>query len=324
MGNEANNNRKGWGIMRSLITGGTGFLGSYLARELVNRGEEVVLFDIMFNEDHIEPIKDKVKFIKGDLACWAEVLDAVRKSEVDSIYHCGALLSQSAEESPLKAYEVNTLGSWYVLEAARLFGVEKVIFTSTVASFGDHITDPVPNTAPQYPKTLYGVSKVSSERLGEYYKSKFGVDFRGIRFPSVIGPGRGPGGASAYSSLIFEKPVLKESCEVYVRPESCIPILYVKDAVKALIQLGEADEKKLKYRMYNVSGFSPKASEIVEVIKSELPDADIRFEPVEEMVQIVNSWPDALDESEAVNDWGWQSDYDIQKTLLDFINELRP
>ena len=308
--------------MKALITGGTGFLGSYLARELVNRGDEVVLFDVTFNEGLIGPVKDKVEFIKGDLSCWPEVLDAIKRSEADIIYHIGALLSGSAEEFPLKAYEINTLGTWYVLEAARLFNVEKVLFTSTVASFGDHISDPVSNTASQYPKTLYGVSKVSSERLGEYYKGKFGVDFRGIRFPSVIGPGRGSGGVSAYSSLVFEKPVLGEPYEVYVKPESCIPILYVKDAVKALIQLGEADENKLKYRMYNVNGFSPKAKEIVDVIKKEIPGADIKFQPVEEMVDIVNSWPDALDEGEAVNDWDWQSDYDIRKTVMDFKEEL--
>ncbi|UMZ72675.1 NAD-dependent epimerase/dehydratase family protein [Natranaerofaba carboxydovora] len=308
--------------MKALITGGTGFLGSYLARELVGRGDEVVLFDVAFNEGLIDQVKDKVEFVKGDLSCWPEVLDAIKRSEADIIYHCGALLSGSAEELPLKAYEINTLGTWYILEAARLFNVDKVLFTSTVASFGDHISDPVANTAPQYPKTLYGVSKVSSERLGEYYKGKFGVDFRGIRFPSVIGPGRGPGGASAYSSLVFEKPVLGEPYEVYVKPESCIPILYVKDAVKALIQLGEADENKLKYRMYNVNGFSPKAKEIVDVIKKEIAGADIKFEPVKEMVDIVNSWPDALDESEAVRDWGWQSDFDIRKTVMDFKEEL--
>lgn len=309
--------------MINLITGGTGFLGVNLAKELINRGEKVVLFDVAVNSELIAPIEDKVTVVKGDLACWAEVLDVVKKYQVGTIYHCGALLSHSAEDAPLKAYEVNTLGTWYVLEAARLFEVKRVIFTSTVASFGAYITDHVSNTAPQYPRTLYGVSKVSSERLGEYYKIKYDVDFRGVRFPSVIGPGRGPGGASAYSSLVFEKSVLGEPYEIYVEPHCCIPLLYIKDAVKAMIGLNEADEQNLNYRMYNIEGFSPEAGEIAEEIKKKLPEANIDFAPDPEMVKIVDSWPNRLDDTEAQKDWNWKSDYDLEKTIADFTLELK-
>ncbi|UMZ74123.1 NAD-dependent epimerase/dehydratase family protein [Natranaerofaba carboxydovora] len=309
--------------MTSLITGGSGFLGSSIARELISQGENVVLFNRSGKQGMIpDSIVDKVVFEQGDLACWAEVLDVVSKHKVDTIYHCGALLSGSAEESPLKAYEVNTLGTWYILEAARLFDVKKVLFVSSIASFGSYIEDPVPNTAPQYPSTLYGVSKVSSERLGEYYKTKFDVNFRGVRFPSVIGPKRGEGGASAYSSLVFEKAVLGEPYSIYVEPNSKIPLLYIKDAVKALIELGNADENSLNYRMYNIRGFSPTAKQIVEEIKEILPDAEISFDPNQDMINIVDGWPDCLDDSEAQNDWGWKNDYNIKDTLLDFKNEL--
>ncbi len=309
--------------MTTLITGGTGFLGSSLAQELVKEGESVVLFNRSANRDSVPPsIVDKVLFARGDLSCWPEVLDVVNKHNINTIFHCGALLSESAEKFPFKAYEINTLGTWHILEAARLFDVEKILFASSIAAFGAHITDPVSNTAPQYPSTIYGVSKVSSERLGEYYNTKFNIDFRGVRFPSVIGPGRGPGGASAYSSLIFEKPVLGEPYTVYVEAHSCIPLLYIKDAVKALIKLKKADNNDLNYRMYNIAGFSPTVDEIQKEIKKTIPEAMISIHPDEEMVRIVNSWPDALDDSEAQKDWGWKNDFDIHNTILDFNSEL--
>lgn len=307
--------------MSTLITGGYGFLGLNLATQLVERGERVVLFDIQ--PKSLPPSLLDVESVQGDLASFSQVLDVVKRFKVDTIYHCGALLSQAAEESPLKAYEVNTLGTWYVLEAARLFEVENVIFTSTIAAFGSHIEDPTPNVSPQLPTTLYGVSKVSSERLGEYYHSKFGLNFRGVRFPSVIGPGRGEGGASAYSSLMIERAVCGESYTVFVEPSCVIPLLYSKDAVNALITLKEAEESNLRHRMYNVHGFSPTAGEIAKELERLLKETGLSFLPQPSMVEIVESWPVALDDSEARKDWGWEAKFNLEKTIEDFIRVLK-
>ncbi len=311
--------------MATLITGGLGFLGNYLARELSHKGEKVILMDI---SDHgmlpyVKDVEDQVVKVRGDLSSWQDIFDAVLQHKVKKIFHLGAFLSHKAEDFPLKAFEINLLGTWYVLEAARMFSLEQVIFISTVASFGDYITTPVKNTDPQYPHTMYGVTKVSSERLGEYYKRKFGVDFRGVRLPSVIGPGRGPGGVSAYSTLIIETPAKGDPYEVFVEPESRMPMLYVKDAIKSLIQLAEAPEEKLNYRMYNIQGFSPSAGEMVEAIKQQLPAAAINFKPQENMVKIIDSWPDELDDSEAKKDWGWSADYGLDEAVKDFILQVQ-
>jgi len=304
-------------------------LGSYLAKELVSMGEKVVLLDLFLDSPgpHLLPyareVEDQVVKVGGDLSCWPEVLDAVKSHGIERIIHCGAFLSHKAETYPSKAFEVNMLGTWYILEIARILGVKQVMFTSTIATFGDHLTDPVDNTAPQYPHTIYGVTKVSSERLGEYYKIRFGLDFRGVRLPSVIGPGRGPGGVSAYSTLIVEKPALGEPYEVFVEPRCRIPLLYIKDAVSSLLQLSEAREESLNYRMYNVAGFSPTAGEMAETVMKIIPEAEIIFTPQQGMVRIADSWPDVIDDTAARTDWNWETGYDLDKAVKDFIAEVQ-
>lgn len=309
--------------MATLITGGLGFVGSNLARKLVEEDEEVVLFDVISGSKIIDDIKDKLKIVSGDLTNWAQVLDAVKKHKIDCIYHAGALLSATAEANPLAAYMVNANGTFHVLEAGRLFGVEKVIFMSTIATYGSGIPERVNDDVVQRPQTIYGVTKVFGERLGEYYHRKFGLNFRGVRFPAIIGPGRGGGGASAYSSPIIQEPAAGRPYQVYVDESARIPLLYIKDAVLSLITLEKADEAKLKRRVYNIEGFSPTALELANTVKSYLPEARITFRPDPDMVRIIRSWPRELDDTYAREDWGWKSQYDLDTAVKDFIQEFQ-
>ncbi len=139
------------------------------------------------------------------------MLSAIKNHDAELIYHTGALLSAQAERYPVSAFRTNLVGTFNVLEAVRLFGVGMVIFASSIATFGEGVSDPVSNKATQKPMTMYGVTKVVSERLGEYYCGRFGVNFRALRLPSIVGVERGPGGASAYSTLMIEKPARGES-----------------------------------------------------------------------------------------------------------------
>lgn len=311
--------------MAKLITGGLGFIGSHLARDLVERGEETVLFDVSASSSLTRDImmKDKVKVVRGDLSNWAQVLDVVKKHEIDCIFHTGALLSASAEENPLAAYMVNANGTFHVLEAARLFGVKTVVFLSTIATYGPGLPERVGDDAIQRPTTMYGVTKVFCERLGEYYHGKFGVNCRGARLPSVIGPGRGGGGASAYSSLIIQEPAAGRPYQVFVDEEARIPLLYVKDAVRSLIELEQTREENLSRRVYNIEGFSPTAAELASAVRRWLPDANIEFCPVREMIEIVRSWPGELDGDCARKDWGWRTRYTLDEAVKDFIQDFR-
>ncbi len=309
--------------MAKLITGGLGFIGINLARALLKKGEEVTLFDVVTKSPLIHDIKDRVKIVQGDLASWAEVLEVVKQHQIDGIYHTGALLSASAEERPIAAYQINAGGTFNVLEAAKLFNIERVIYLSTIATYGTGIPETVSEDTIQMPISMYGVTKVFSERLGEYYFRKFGVDFRGLRFPSVIGPGRGPGGASAYSTLIIQDPALGRPYQCFVDEAARIPLLYIKDAVDSLISLYEADGKKLKRRVYNIAGFSPSAKEVADEVKRYLPKATIEFKPIPEMVEVVHSWPKYMDESKANEEWGWKTKYFLKETVRDFIKEVQ-
>jgi len=308
--------------MAKLITGGMGFIGTYLAHALLQKGEEVVLFDIVGSSPLIKDIKDKVKIVQGNLSSWAEVLEVVKQYKVDGIYHTGALLSASAEEKPITAYEVNAGGTFNVLEAARLFGVKRVVYTSTIASYGLGLNTVDEDTI-QMPISMYGVTKVFCERLGEYYYRKFGVDFRAVRLPSVIGPGRGGGGASAYSTLMISEPALKKPYKVYVEEDVIMPLLYIKDGVDCLIRLYEADNARLKRRVYCIAGFSPTAKEIYAAVKKALPNADIQFKPDRELTEIVRSWPKYLEETKALEEWGWKTKFHLKETIEDFIKEVQ-
>ena len=308
--------------MSKLITGGLGFIGVYLAHALLQKGEEVVLFDIMSSSPLIKDIKDKVKIVQGDLSSWAEVLEVVKQYKIDGIYHTGALLSASAEEKPITAYNVNAGGTFNILEAARLFNVKRVVYTSTIASYGLGLNTVDEDTI-QMPISMYGVTKVFCERLGEYYYRKFGVDFRAVRLPSVIGPGRGGGGASAYSTLMISEPALKKPYKVYVEEDVIMPLLYIKDGVDCLIRLYEADNANLKRRVYCIAGFSPTAKEIYAAVKKALPNADIQFKPDRELTEIVRSWPKYLEETKALEEWGWKTKFHLKETVEDFIKEVQ-
>ncbi len=309
--------------MPKLITGGMGFIGTYLAHALLKEGEEVVLFDIVPSSPLIRDIKDKVKIVQGDLSSWAEVLEVVKRYKIDGIYHTGALLSASAEEKPITAYQVNAGGTFNILEAAKLFHVERVMYLSTIASYGLGIPDIVDEDTIQMPISMYGVTKVFSERLGEYYNRKFGVDFRGVRLPAVIGPGRGAGGASAYSTLMISESALGRPYQVFVEEDVRMPLLYIHDAVACLTRLYKADNARLKRRVYCIAGFSPTAREIYNAVKKVLPNADIRFKPDRELTEIVRSWPKSLDERRAREEWGWKTQYQLEESVKDFIKEIQ-
>ena len=308
--------------MAKLITGGMGFIGTYLAHALLQKGEEVVLFDVVRSSPLIHDIKDNVKTVQGDLASWAEVLEVVKQYNIDGIYHTGALLSASAEEKPITAYQVNAGGTFNILEAARLFNIERVVFTSTIASYGFGLHTVNEDTI-QMPISMYGVTKVFSERLGEYYHRKFGVDFRAVRLPSIIGPGRGAGGASAYSTLMISEPALKRPYRVFVDEDVVMPLLYIKDCVECLIRLYEADNAKLKRRVYCIAGFSPTVKEVYDTVKKILPNADLRFKPDRELTEIVRSWPKYLEETKAFEEWGWKTKFLLDETVRDFIKEVQ-
>jgi len=161
-------------MARSLVTGGFGFIGRFLTQQLLESGDSVLLLDITRDEAFLERLDGDVKAVRGSVANWADVMEAFLAFKPDRVFHSGALLPPASESSPYTSFQVNIAGTFNVLEVARLFGVPQVVYASSVASYGpDAPSDLVPNEFSQHPTGFYGVSKVCSERMGEYYWRKY-------------------------------------------------------------------------------------------------------------------------------------------------------
>jgi len=303
--------------MTNLITGGTGFVGSELAKMLVDRGEKAVLFDVLPNYEAVKPIADKVSIVRGDLSNWSEVFNAIKDHEVKSIFHLGAMLSIPSDANPWAAYRVNANGMMHVLEAARLFDVEKVIFTSTAAVYTGH-TLPIDDSTVQTPGTMYGLTKLFGEHLGRFYWKKFGLDFRAVRYPTVVGPGARTRHMSQYMPWMIEYSLADKPFEVWVEEDCRNPCIYYRDAANALLMLHDAPREKIRTRIYNLAGISLTAREFADVVREHIRSARITFKPDPEVVKMLGKGFGIIDESPAKKEWGWKMRYNMEEMIRDF------
>jgi nucleoside-diphosphate-sugar epimerase len=233
------------------------------------------------------------------------------------------VLSSSAEGNPYDAWRANMDGMVNVLDAARFGGARRVVFSSTIATYGSHVGEQLTEDAPQWPVSLYGVTKVAGERLGVYYHHHFGLDFRAIRLPAVIAARGSSGGASAYVSAAFEQSVFKGAYEFYVNPTTRAPMLYIGDAVRGFLDLYDAPAKNLTRRVYNIAGIAPSAEELAQAIRTLVPKVQLTYLPDPLKCAIVESWPHRIDDSAARKDWGWDSTWNLERTTDEVIEVLR-
>jgi len=312
--------------MATLITGGAGFIGAEVARILLEKGEtRPVVFNRNPSKKRLDDIADQVELMQGDLGNFSQVLDAVKKAKPHVIYHLGAILSVPSDADPAAAVRANAMGTFHVLEAARLFDVPKVLFSSSIGTYGLDIQDEVINDATiQRPQLFYGVTKVFGEQMGLFYKRKYGLDFRGVRYPSIIGAGVRTPGAAQYTSWVIEECAKGKPYTIWVKPETRIPVLYIKEAARAIVQLAEAPLENINTVVYLLDGVkpTPSAGELADVVSAKVPGAQIDFKPDEELLRIVESLR-PLDDSNARREWGWEPAYDLERIVDDFLQELK-
>lgn len=313
--------------MAQLITGGTGFIGAELARLLVERGESVVLFDSAPNHNRIEGIGDKAKVIQGDLGVWPEVFNVVTQNSVEGIHHLGSMLSVASENNPWASFQVNVLGTVHVLEAARLFGVKKLVFGSSAATYGLGTTGVITDETLQRPITMYGCGKLYCELLGQFYRRNFDLDFRSVRYPSVIGPGVRTPGVAQYNAWMIEEPALGKPYECYVTEDTKAPVMYFKDAAHCAYMCYEAPKERIRTVNYNVSGVTPArtAKDLEQVVRKFIPEAKISYKPDPKIMSFFQNLPmDVFDDSSAREEWGWEPLYpNLEEVVEDFIQEMR-
>jgi threonine 3-dehydrogenase len=306
--------------MRVLITGGTGFIGIPLMKKLLASGHKLLIYDAFPNEKALGSNGERVQVVQGDVTSWTELYDATRNFSPEGIIHLAALISQHAEQHMNQAIDVNVNGTLTVLEIARKLGIKRVLLPSTVATFSSDVPAPIADDEVQKPKTIYGITKVFCELLGTYYSQRYGIDFRSVRLPSIIGPGRTNGGASVYASLMIEEPAKGLPYEAQAAPDSAIPVLYITDAVNAIATLFEA--RNSPRTLYNASGITPTASQIASEVKKHVPDARITFKSNPQVVNMLKQWQQ-MDSRNFQKDMGWRILFPLEKLIPDFVFQVR-
>jgi nucleoside-diphosphate-sugar epimerase len=249
----------------------------------------------------------------------------VIRQNVTQIYLLAAILSAIGEKNPHLAWHLNMQGLLNVLDIAKEEKLQKIYWPSSIAVFGP--TSPKQNCPQQTiiePTTVYGISKFAGEFWCNYFFMKFGVDVRSLRYPGLISYKSAPGGGTTdYAVEIFMEALEEKKYTCFLKPDTYLPMMYMPDAIRATIELMEADAKKISVRTsYNVSSISFSPNEIASEIKKHIPDFSINYKP-DYRQYIADSWPQSIDDSVARKDWGWKHEYDLEKITDDMIENLR-
>lgn len=312
--------------MTILITGGTGFIGSSLARMLIDEGERPVLFDVAPVQGMLRDMESEFDYVRGSLTNLPVLINCLRQYAVDRVFHLGGMLSLPSEENPWAAFEANIVGTYHILEASRITEVSQVIYGSTIATYSKDISsDVIDDRTLQRPSSMYGVTKVSGELLGRFYSRRFGLDFRGVRLPSVVGPGAKTAHMSIYNAWAIEEPLKGLPYELRCEPETRCPVMYFKDAASSLRLLSRADRSQISTMIYNVAGVAPEfsANDLVRAVRSRIPGARLSFNPDPEITELLKEIGRLnIDDSLAQSEWGWQPAYSLGDMVDDFIREF--
>lgn len=260
-----------------------------------------------------------------DITNAQQIADVVHKHKIDTIYNLAALLSAVAEAKPQLAWKIGMDGLFNVLEVAR--EAQCAVFTpSSIAAFGpDTPRDNTPQDTLQRPKTMYGVTKVAGELLSDYYHKRFGVDTRSVRFPGLISNVAPPGGGTTdYAVDIYYAAVKEGKFNCPLKPGTYMDMMYMPDALRAAIELMEANPDRLVHRnSFNLASMSFEPNEIISEVKRLVPEFEVQFVIDELRQSIADSWPNSMDDSCARNEWDWKPQYDLRAMSEDMIATLR-
>jgi len=311
--------------MPTLITGGTGFLGAAVACMLMENGERPVLFDVAPPRGILSSRQAEFHYEQGSVDNLSLLLNCISRHAIDRIFHLGGMLSLPSENSPWAAFQANVIGTYHVLEASRLAGIRQLVYGSTIATYSKDLpSDIVDDATLQRPTSMYGTTKVFGELLGRFYTRRFGLDFRGVRLPSVVGPGAKTAHMSIYNAWAIEESLKGNPYEIFCAPETRCPAIYFKDAARAILLLSEADASHIPTRIYNIAGISPpfSAQELVDIITLRIPGAKLTFKPDSTVTLLLNELGKiTFDESAARSEWGWKIQYPLEVMVDDFIQE---
>ncbi|XP_060040912.1 L-threonine 3-dehydrogenase, mitochondrial-like [Erinaceus europaeus] len=305
---------------RILITGGLGQLGVGLANFLRKRfgKDSVILSDIRKPPDHIF---HNGPFIYSDILDSKNLRETVVNNRISWLFHYSALLSAVGEADVSLAKAVNITGLHNVLDVATEHGL-RLFVPSTIGAFGPTSPrNPAPDLCVQRPRTIYGVSKVHAELMGEYYYHRYGLDFRCLRYPGIISADSQPGGGTTdYAVQIFHHAVKSGRFECNLKPSTRLPMMYIEDCLRATLEVMEAPTKSLSMRTYNINAMSFTPEELAQEIHKHIPEFQITYNVDSVRQAIADSWPMNFDDSNARKDWGWKHDFDLPNLVTTMLN----
>ncbi len=315
--------------MAVLITGGSGFIGSFIAKRLIEDGKSVIVLDVQRSE-RLEKLAAEAKFVNGSVTSPLDIARVFRECDVEGVIHAAADLSKRAEKNHFEAFRTNVEGTLNVLEACKIFKCKKVVFLSSHSVYGPRSGMPITETSFRDPTTFYGATKVCGEVLGTFYSYAHGLDFRAVRFPVVIGPYRSGEGVSVTFSSLIDHAVLRGEVIVDLPPETRMPVIYIKDAVDAAVRLFLAD--KVPKPIYNVGGIPVSLEELIEVTQRYV-NFKVRYTVDEAAKQIASQWmlitlaaerAGLVERYRRIDDIGWELKFDSpEKIVEDHISVVR-
>lgn len=313
-------------MKKILVIGATGQIGSELTTELRSRyGNDNVVAGYIPSAPLSESLEASGPSAIADVTSTTQIAEIVDKHKIDTIYNLAALLSAVGEQKPLLAWHIQIDGVLNLLEIAK----EKkcAVFTpSSIGAFGNSSPkDHTPQDTIQRPQTIYGISKVTTELLSDYYFHKYGVDTRSVRFPGLISYVTPPGGGTTdYAVDIYYSAVKGEKFVCPLQAGTFMDMMYMPDALNACVQLMEADPSKLIHRnAFNIAAMSFDPELIYAEVKKLVPGFEMEYQIDQLRQNIANSWPNSLDDTCAREEWGWNPKYDLASMSKDMIEKLK-
>ncbi len=307
-----------------LVIGANGQLGSVLTRTLreIHGHDNVIASDIHLPIDG----NNYLPFEILDASDGAKLTYVIERYRITHIYHLAAMLSAKGEINPLDTWNGNMNGLFNVLDVARSHKIRKVFFPSSIAVFGSNTPRVLtPQDTIRTPETVFGMSKVAGENWCSYYHNRYNIDVRGLRFPGIISlKGKTGGSTTDFATDMLHNAVQNKPYDCFLRSNARLPMIFIDDAVRAVVELMEAPSEKISIRSsYNLAGMSFTPSELETEIQKHVPTFKKSSAKTELRQRIADSWPESIDDSQAKKDWHWAPQFDLARTVEAMIDALK-
>jgi nucleoside-diphosphate-sugar epimerase len=312
-----------------IVTGGSGLLGAMIAHLLIEEENiKPIVMDVNPDPKRLDDVKDKIEYVQGDVSD-PDLLNATfSKFKPTKIFHLVTIPGNVCENDPVLATKVNVMGFINLMEAARKNGMPQVLYSSSGTTYGEDLEPGVmlDDKTLQRPASFYGINKVFNESAGRWYRRKHGLDYRGIRYPAICGPGLRAEGVVTYVSAMIELPAKGKPYAIPVGEDIRLSLVYVEDAARALIQLGKAPKEQIKTINYFINGVQnplPATGEMVMMVRKKIPGAKLTFDVNPDWEKLLRSASHPVDDSSAVKEWGWKPKYNNFEKVIDaYLKDL--